>query len=168
MGGSNFELLAPHEGESIYVGHLEANGEGFHHTCVAYPSREAMREAKAELVRQGREMVQSADMGELGEFCYFDIPELGALLELLYVTELHRPRRRSARSGPAAPGQNLAMGSGAVLTYTLPEADIYQVVLTETSTASRAVAPGPVLPWHRTADHRGALATPPAGPATSR
>src|SRR5438067_7376747 len=29
VGDSNFELLAPHEGESIYVGHLEANGEGF-------------------------------------------------------------------------------------------------------------------------------------------
>jgi len=93
VGGSNFELLAPHEGESIYVGHLEANGEGFHHTCVAYPIREAMREAKAELVRQGREMVQSADMGELGEFCYFDIPEMGALLELLYVTELPPPEK---------------------------------------------------------------------------
>jgi hypothetical protein len=93
VGGSNFELLAPHEGESIYVGHLEANGEGFHHTCVAYPSREAMRAAKAELVRQGREIVQSADMGELGEFCYFDIPEMGALLELLYVTELPAPEK---------------------------------------------------------------------------
>jgi methylmalonyl-CoA/ethylmalonyl-CoA epimerase len=91
VGGSNFELLAPLEGESIYVDHLEANGEGFHHTCVAYPSREAMREAKAELVSQGREIVQSADMGELGEFCYFDIPEMGALLELLYVTELPPP-----------------------------------------------------------------------------
>jgi hypothetical protein len=93
VGGSNFELLAPHEGESIYVGHLEANGEGFHHTCIAYPNREAMREAKAELMRQGREIVQSADMGELGEFCYFDIPEMGALLELLYVTELPPPEK---------------------------------------------------------------------------
>ena len=93
VGGSNFELLAPHEGESIYVGHLEANGEGFHHTCIAYPTREAMREAKAELVRQGREVVQSADMGALGEFCYFDMPELGALLELLYVTELPPPEK---------------------------------------------------------------------------
>jgi hypothetical protein len=98
VGGSNFELVAPREGESIYVGHLEANGEGFHHTCVAYPTREAMREARAELVRQEREMVQSADLGELGEFCYFDIPEMGALLELLYVTELPPPRRRSASS----------------------------------------------------------------------
>lgn len=93
VGGSNFELVAPHEGESIFVGHLETNGESFHHTCVAYPTREAMQEAKAELARQGREMVQSADMGELGEFCYFDIPEMGSLLELLYVTELPPPEK---------------------------------------------------------------------------
>jgi hypothetical protein len=93
VGDSNFELLAPHEGESIYVGHLEANGEGFHHTCIAYSSREAMREAKAELVRQGREIVQSADMGELGELCYVEMPEMGALLELLYVTELPPPEK---------------------------------------------------------------------------
>jgi hypothetical protein len=93
VGGSNFELVAPHEGESIYVGDLATNGEGFHHTCIAYPSREAMQEAKAELVGQGREIVQSADMGELGEFCYFRIAEIGSLLELLYVTELPPPEK---------------------------------------------------------------------------
>ena len=30
-------------------------------------------------------------MGELGEFCYFEVPELGSLIEMLYVTELRRP-----------------------------------------------------------------------------
>lgn len=91
VGGSNFELIAPHTGESIYVDHLKTNGEGLHHTCIAYASREALQESKAELVRQGREMVQSADMGELGEFCYFEMPEIGSLLELLFVTELPPP-----------------------------------------------------------------------------
>jgi hypothetical protein len=91
VGDSNFELIAPLEGESIYVDFLKTNGEGMHHTCVAYATREALHEAKAELTRQGRELVQSADMGELGEFCYFQIPELGSLLELLYVTELPPP-----------------------------------------------------------------------------
>src|SRR5262249_10769769 len=92
-GGSNLELVAPDRGESIYLGHLERNGEGFHHTCIAYPSREAMHEAKAELVGQGREIVQSADMGELGEFCYFHIAEIGLLLELLYVTDRRPPEK---------------------------------------------------------------------------
>jgi glyoxalase/bleomycin resistance protein/dioxygenase superfamily protein len=93
VGGSNFELLAPLKGESIYVGHLATNGEGFHHVCIAYPSRDAMQEAKAELVGQGREIVQSADVGELGEFCYFHIAEIGSLLELLYLTELPPPEK---------------------------------------------------------------------------
>jgi hypothetical protein len=54
-------------------------------------SREALHEAKAELERQGRTMVQSADMGDLGELCYHDIPEIGSLVELLYLTELPPP-----------------------------------------------------------------------------
>ncbi len=93
VGGSNFELVAPLTGESNYVQHLETNGEGFHHTCIAYPSREALQDAKAELVGQGREIVQSADMGELGEFCYFHMAEIGSLLELLYLTELPPPEK---------------------------------------------------------------------------
>jgi hypothetical protein len=91
VGGANFELIGPVEGDSIYVDFLQTHGEGLHHTCVAYASREALHAAKAELTRQGREMVQSADMGELGEFCYFEMPELRSLLELLYVTELPPP-----------------------------------------------------------------------------
>jgi catechol 2,3-dioxygenase-like lactoylglutathione lyase family enzyme len=91
VGDSNYELLAPHEGESIYDEHLAASGEGFHHTCIRYTSREAMRAAKAELQRQGRTIAQSADMGESAEFCYFEIPEIGSLIELLYIAELPPP-----------------------------------------------------------------------------
>ena len=32
-------------------------------------------------------------MGELGELCYSEIPEMGALLELLRVTELPPPEK---------------------------------------------------------------------------
>ena len=91
VGDSSFELLAPRTGASVYVEHLEAHGEGYHHTCLAYSNRDALRAAKAELVRQGRELVQAGDMGEGGEFCYFAIPELGSLLELLFITEMPPP-----------------------------------------------------------------------------
>jgi catechol 2,3-dioxygenase-like lactoylglutathione lyase family enzyme len=91
VGDAALELLAPLAGESIYEEHLAEKGEGFHHTCIAYASREAMQAAKADLARRGRELVQSGDLGPGGEFCYFAVPETGALLELLYTTELPEP-----------------------------------------------------------------------------
>ena len=54
---------------------------------------EAMQSAKAELSRQGRAMVQSGGLGEMGEFCYFEIAETGTILELLYLTELPPPEK---------------------------------------------------------------------------
>jgi hypothetical protein len=91
VGDSNYELIQPLSEHSHYSEHLRTNGEGFHHTCLAYPSREAMRAAKNELVKQGREMIASASLGELGEFCYFDVPGAGGALELLYLKELPPP-----------------------------------------------------------------------------
>jgi catechol 2,3-dioxygenase-like lactoylglutathione lyase family enzyme len=96
VGDASYELLAPHSGESIYVEHLAEKGEGFHHTCIAYASREQLRQAKAELARQGREMIQSGDLGESGEFCYFEIAEIGSILELLYLEEMPPPERTIA------------------------------------------------------------------------
>jgi len=93
VGDSNYELIAPCSGASIYAEHLKSKGEGFHHTCIAYASLEAMHEAKGDLVKQGREMIQSGSLGELGEFCYFDITETRAILELLYVKELPPPEK---------------------------------------------------------------------------
>jgi hypothetical protein len=91
VGGCSYELLAPLTGESEYTEHLERHGEGFHHTCLIYPSLEAMRGAKAELVKQDRELVQSGSLGDAAEFAYFMIPEIGSILELLYLGELPPP-----------------------------------------------------------------------------
>lgn len=93
VGGSSLELIAPDSGESIYVKHLETKGEGFHHNCIAYATLDEMHRAKEELDKQGRKMAQSGSLGELGEFCYFDIPEISAALELLYLKELPPPEK---------------------------------------------------------------------------
>jgi methylmalonyl-CoA/ethylmalonyl-CoA epimerase len=85
VGGGVFELIAPHTGNSVYAAHLEEHGEGFHHTCLAYPSLEALREAKAELLRQGREPIQEGSAGDVFDFAYFPFPELGSVVELLYL-----------------------------------------------------------------------------------
>jgi catechol 2,3-dioxygenase-like lactoylglutathione lyase family enzyme len=92
-GGASYELLAPISGHSVYTEHLEAQGEGFHHTCHIFPTREAMEAAQAELAAQGRDMIQSGSSGEAFAFCYFTIPETGSTLELLYLAGLPPPDR---------------------------------------------------------------------------
>jgi catechol 2,3-dioxygenase-like lactoylglutathione lyase family enzyme len=85
VGGATLELIAPHSGRSVYEEHLEKHGEGFHHTCVVYPSMEAVREAKAELRRQGREVIQEASAGDVFDFAYVHFPEIGSPVEILYL-----------------------------------------------------------------------------------
>lgn len=85
VGGGTFELITPHSGRSVFDDHLENHGEGFHHTCLVYPSMEAVREAKAELRRQGREIIQEASTTDVFDFAYAAFPEIGSLVELLYL-----------------------------------------------------------------------------------
>ena len=91
VGGGTYELITPHTGRSVYDEHLEQHGEGFHHTCLVYPSMKAVREAKAELRRQGREAIQEGSGGEVFEFGYFQFPEIGSFVELLYLDAAKLP-----------------------------------------------------------------------------
>ena len=91
VGGGSYELLAPLEGESVYTEHLAQHGEGFHHTCLAYPTIGAMQDAKSELLAQGRELVLDGSVGDAAEFAYFMIPEVGSVVELLYLGEMPPP-----------------------------------------------------------------------------
>jgi hypothetical protein len=85
VGGGTFELITPQSGRSVYDDHLEHQGEGFHHTCLVYASLEAVREAKAELRRQGREIIQEASAGDVFDFAFVLFPEIGSVVELLYL-----------------------------------------------------------------------------------
>jgi catechol 2,3-dioxygenase-like lactoylglutathione lyase family enzyme len=85
VGGGTFELITPHTGQSVYDEHLELRGEGFHHTCLVYDSLEALREAKAELVRQGRELIQEGSAGDVFDFSYFLFPEIASPVEVLFL-----------------------------------------------------------------------------------
>jgi catechol 2,3-dioxygenase-like lactoylglutathione lyase family enzyme len=91
VGGGTFELIAPHSGRSVFDEHLESQGEGFHHTCLVYSSLEAVQAAKQELRRQGREIIQEASAGDVFDFAYVVIPELGSLVELLYLDASRLP-----------------------------------------------------------------------------
>jgi glyoxalase/bleomycin resistance protein/dioxygenase superfamily protein len=85
VGGGTFELVTPHSGRSVYEEHLAKHGEGFHHTCLVYPTLEAVREAKTELRRQGRELIQEGSAGNVFDFGYFLFPEIGSAVEVLYL-----------------------------------------------------------------------------------
>ena len=91
VGGGTFELVTPHIGRSVYDEHLEQHGDGFHHTCLAYSSLEAVNEARNELLRQGRELVQEASAGDVFAFAYFRFPEIGSLVEVLFIDPAKLP-----------------------------------------------------------------------------
>ena len=92
-GDSYYELVTPLTGDSVYVEHLKSKGEGFHHTCVTYASFAALYKARDEMLKQGRKILQSASLGNVGEFYYFDMVEMGAVLELLFIKDLPPPEK---------------------------------------------------------------------------
>jgi hypothetical protein len=85
VGGGTFELVAPHSGRSVFDEQLERHGPGFHHTCFVYASLAEVRAAKAELLRQGRELIQEASAGERFELAYFELAEIGSAVEVLFL-----------------------------------------------------------------------------------
>jgi hypothetical protein len=91
VGGGTLELITPQTGDSLFDEQLASQGAGFHHTCLVYPTLEAVREAKAELVRQGREIIQEASAGDVFEFGFFSFPEIGSIVELLYLDAAQLP-----------------------------------------------------------------------------
>jgi len=103
VGGGTFELITPHTGHSVYDEHLSSHGEGFHHACLAYPSMEALRAAKAELRRQGREVIQEGWAGDVFHFAYVLFPEIGSVVELLYLDASKLPAPEVVIGSPSIP-----------------------------------------------------------------
>jgi len=83
--GGTFELVSPLSGPSVCDEFLDERGPGFHHACVTYASIDALRSAKAALLAEGRTAIQEASSGDSFEFAYFDFPELGSAIEILYL-----------------------------------------------------------------------------------
>jgi hypothetical protein len=85
VGGGTYELVAPFNGRSVLDEHLDHHGEGFHHTCLVYATLEEVRGAMRELRAQGRQPIQEAGGGDRFHFAYFLFPEIGSLIELLFI-----------------------------------------------------------------------------------
>ena len=91
IGGCTYELITPHVGNSVYDEHLEQFGNGFHHTGMVYSSIEAVRDAKAALLDDGRTMLQEGSGGDVFDFAYFEFPEIGSPIELLFLDPTKLP-----------------------------------------------------------------------------
>jgi methylmalonyl-CoA/ethylmalonyl-CoA epimerase len=91
VGPASIELIQPLEGRTVYDEHLEAVGEGFHHTCVTYPTRDAFEDARRTLASRGLEIIQQGKVGDAAEFCYFDLPALNSAFEILHIGDLPEP-----------------------------------------------------------------------------
>jgi len=91
IGPAAIELIQPVEGRTVYDEHLESAGEGFHHTCVTYPSRDAYANARRKLEQRGLEVIQHGRVGDAAEFCYFHLPQLNSAFEILYIDALPDP-----------------------------------------------------------------------------
>lgn len=111
VGGGTYELITPHTGRSVFDEQLEEHGPGFHHTCLVYPSLEAVREAKAELQRQKRELVQEGSGGDVFDFGYFRFPEIGSLVEVLYLDAAKLPAPEGVIRPSAVPSRNESRSS---------------------------------------------------------
>jgi catechol 2,3-dioxygenase-like lactoylglutathione lyase family enzyme len=85
IGGGTYELVSPHTGVSAFDEHLATRGEGFHHTCLLYSTAEALRSVKADLIRQGRTVIQEGSADDVFEFVYVAFPEIDSAVELLYL-----------------------------------------------------------------------------------
>ncbi|MGI9044343.1 MAG: VOC family protein [Gemmatimonadaceae bacterium] len=103
VGGGTFELITPHGGRSVFDDHLSSHGEGFHHACLVYPSMEAVRAAKAELRQQGREVIQEGWAGDVFDFAYVLFPEIGSVVELLYLDASKLPAPEAVIGSPPIP-----------------------------------------------------------------
>jgi catechol 2,3-dioxygenase-like lactoylglutathione lyase family enzyme len=82
LGNVSIELLAPLEGESVYVEYLKNRGEGFHHVAFAFPSEKKLDEAVKKLKDKGGIIVQSGRLGDLALYYYVDVKRIGLVLEL--------------------------------------------------------------------------------------
>jgi catechol 2,3-dioxygenase-like lactoylglutathione lyase family enzyme len=82
VGNAAIELLAPLEGESVYVEFLKQKGEGFHHIAFAFPTEKELNEAVKKLKDKGGVVIQGGRLGDLALYYYVDIKSASLVLEL--------------------------------------------------------------------------------------
>jgi catechol 2,3-dioxygenase-like lactoylglutathione lyase family enzyme len=98
LGQVQLELIEPLGGKSTWQEALDHHGESVHHLAFWV---EGMQRSVDFLATHDIPMIQRGDMGENGQYAYFDAEKpLGVVLELL---ERNRETRAEARPTPGSP-----------------------------------------------------------------
>jgi catechol 2,3-dioxygenase-like lactoylglutathione lyase family enzyme len=79
-GALSIELIQPVAGVTLYSNHLESRGAGLHHLGVHVPD---LVEARKSFSGPGNRCVLEGRIHGLGEFAYFEAPDLHCCVELL-------------------------------------------------------------------------------------
>jgi methylmalonyl-CoA/ethylmalonyl-CoA epimerase len=83
VGLVSIELIQPVSGVTLYSKHLETRGPGIHHLGVYVDD---LAEAKEGLAGRGYESILEGRIDGLGEFAYFDAPDMHCILEPLQLS----------------------------------------------------------------------------------
>lgn len=74
------ELIQPVAGVTLYSKHLESRGPGLHHVGVYVND---LGKAERSLTRRGYPTILEGEIGGLGRFAYFEVPEMHCMVEVL-------------------------------------------------------------------------------------
>ena len=88
IGSGKIELIQPVAGESHLSEQLSQQGEGNHHTAFTFPNYKAFDNVRKALISQDYLSIQFGKTEGFFEFEYFEMPELGTIIELLWVEQM--------------------------------------------------------------------------------
>ena len=82
-GLMSIELIQPVAGTTLYSKHLETRGPGLHHLGVYVHN---LAEAKSGLAARGYRSILEGRIQGLGEFAYFEAPDMHCIVEPLHLS----------------------------------------------------------------------------------
>lgn len=94
------ELIQPAGGTTLHSQHLQSRGPGLHHMGVYVPN---LAKAQSGLAARGYRSIMEGKIQELGDFAYFEAPDLHCIVEPLHLSAnlpIFLARNAVSYSGP--------------------------------------------------------------------
>lgn len=102
-GPVSVELIQPVTGTTLYSKHLETRGPGLHHLGVYVLD---LAQARSHLAARGYQPILEGSIKDLGEFAYFEAPDMHCIVEPLHLSvkfPLFLARNAATYSGRKSP-----------------------------------------------------------------